>query len=150
MATPRRLILVLASGLLLALPAAAQAADTTVTIASGAFGPTEVTVTQGGTVRRLNNDVAIHDAVGVDGSWKTPLLGINDEATVTFDTAGYYEYVCSLHRRMSGSVRALAAPPDTATMPLSNQDGPNGLILLVAGVIGVLAAMRRFSSAFPR
>ena len=144
MATPRRVILVLAAGLLMALPAAAQAADTTVTIATGAFGPEEVTVTLGNSVRWLNNDVAIHDAAAVDGTWKTPLLGINDEATVTFDTAGYYEYVCSLHRRMSGSIRVLAAPPDTATMPSGHQNGANGLVLLVAGVVGVLVALRRF------
>ena len=108
MSAARRAILVATLGLMLALPVATHAADTTVSIQGGIYGPPKVTVTQGESVRWLNNDFAIHDAAAIDGSWKTPQLGLGEDASVTFDTAGTYAYGCTLHPRMGGTVTVLA------------------------------------------
>jgi plastocyanin len=146
MTIARRIGLVVACLLLLALPAAARAADTTVHITDApSYDPIDVTVTVGGTVTWLNDHTFTHDAAAVDGSWATPKLEKGEAATVTFDTVGSYEYLCTLHPLMRGSVAVLAAPPDTSTAPSDNRkDGSDVLVLLIAGMVGGMVAVRRF------
>jgi plastocyanin len=148
MTIARRLALVVACLVLLALPAAARAADTTVHITDApAFDPIDVSVTAGGSVTWINDHSFTHDAAALDDTWKTPQLDQGEEATVTFDTVGSFEYLCTLHPLMRGTVTVLPAPPDSSTAPAGSQDDSNGLVLIVAGVIGVLVAMRRFKTA---
>ena len=151
MSTARRAILVVASGLMLALPATARAADGTVHIQEGPlFSPGDVTVTAGGSVRWRNDDAFTHDAAAIDGTWQTPHLGIGQEATITFSTVGTYAYLCSLHPIMRGTVTVLPAPPDTSIAPAGTRERPNGtdwLVLVLAGLIGAALALRRFRTA---
>ena len=150
MSTARRAILVMALGLLLALPVAARAEDSTVQIKEFVFTPVDQTLTAGGSVRWLNNDATIHDATALDETWDTPPLGIGEEASVTFETPGTYAYICSLHPLMRGTITVLPAPPDTSTAPSGTsdrQDWPSVLVLVAAGVLGAALALRRFRIA---
>jgi plastocyanin len=146
MTNARRIGLVVASLLLLALPAAARAADTTVHITDApSYDPIDVTVTVGGTVTWLNDHTFTHDAAALDGSWATPKLENGETATVTFDAVGSYEYLCTLHPLMRGTVAVVAAPPDTSTAPAGNhQGGPDVPVLLIAAVVGAMIAVGRF------
>jgi plastocyanin len=149
MATARRAILVAALGLSLALPAAANAADQTVTMEGFAFAPPDVTVTAGSQVTWVNKDTVQHDAVAVDGAWRTPKLGPNEQASVTFGSAGTYAYICSIHPGMRATVTVVAAP-ETDTLPAAtsgHEGGPSGLLLLAGALIGALLGARRFRRA---
>ena len=103
---PRLLVPLLALGML-ALAPTASAADTTVEIVDFAFTPSTTTIEVGDSVTWINRDSAPHDATG-DG-WSTPLLLEGESASVTFDAAGTFAYICSVHPDMTGSVTVVAA-----------------------------------------
>ena len=159
-----RVIKLLGAILLLTLaPAAVQAADSTVDMRGNAFGPSELTIQAGDSVTWTNKDAAIHDAAALDGSWTTPKLNINEEATLAFDTAGTFEYRCTIHPQMRGTLTVAAAaagptqpPTDTApAAPAGNGAGrgslagPAGAAALVGLLVWATLARRRAGSTMP-
>ena len=104
-----------ASILVVALPIAAYAATSNVTIQNFQFVPISVTVTAGDTVTWTNKDAAPHSAFFNDG-FKTAVLGQGQSASLVFGTAGSFSYICGVHGdRMTGTVivRAAATPAPT-------------------------------------
>lgn len=96
---------------------AVLAADGSVTIANFAFDPATVTVNVGDSVTWTNQDSTAHTATAGGGSFDTGSIGAGQTATVTFDTAGTFAYVCSIHPQMAGTVvvqGAAATPAPTA------------------------------------
>ena len=83
----------------------AQAAgpDAVVVIRNVHFGPMDVTVPVGGTVQWRFEDGGLLHHVGSDGVFDS---GITGEGSYehTFDSPGVYEYHCSVHRYMTGTV----------------------------------------------
>ena len=68
------------------------------------FEPHAIVVDAGSTVTWTNDDNFTH-TVRVDGQDEDHKVGPGDSTTVTFDRAGTYHYVCTLHRRdMDGEV----------------------------------------------
>lgn len=146
-----RVIRLLGVTLLLALaPAAVQAADTTVDMSGNKFAPLEVTIQVGDSVTWVNKDAAIHDAAARDGSWTTPKLNPGEEATLTFDTAGTFEYRCTIHPGMTGTLTVAAAaeptqPPTDAVEPgpaRSVEQPALPVLASLAGLVGLLACIR--------
>ncbi|MCW2991801.1 MAG: Amicyanin-alpha [Solirubrobacterales bacterium] len=83
-------------------PASTPAASAkTVTIADFKFGA-PLTVAKGTTVTWTNSDSAPHNVVG-DG-FKTADLTKGKSDTVTFAKAGTFDYVCTFHPFMKGTV----------------------------------------------
>jgi plastocyanin len=93
------LLLALAS----ALPAAARAADLEVKIDNFTFGPQQITVKAGTTVTWINEDDIPHTVTST-GHFRSKALDTDDKFSFTFTTPGTYEYFCSLHPHMTGSV----------------------------------------------
>ncbi|WP_373230986.1 plastocyanin/azurin family copper-binding protein [Cohnella sp.] len=82
-------------------------AETKVTIEMKeySFTPTELTVKAGTTVEFINRDDMQHNAVAVDGSFKTELLDKGESATIKLDKPGTYEYFCEPHKSfMKGKI----------------------------------------------
>jgi LPXTG-motif cell wall-anchored protein len=75
-----------------------------VTIRDYAFSPRTVTVQPGDTVTWTNRDGVRHSATAEDGSFDTGLLGNGQSGEHTFREAGSYEYVCTPHPNMQGTV----------------------------------------------
>ncbi len=73
----------------------------TVKIKEFKFGE-PVTIPAGGEVTWENEDAAPHNAVGDE--FKTADLQKGDSDTVTFDKPGTYDYICTFHAYMKGSV----------------------------------------------
>jgi plastocyanin len=95
----------------------AFAADGSVTIANFAFDPATVTVNVGDSVTWNNQDGTAHTATAGDASFDTGNIAAGGSATITFDTAGTFAYVCSIHPQMAGTVvvqGAAATPAPTA------------------------------------
>jgi plastocyanin len=79
----------------------------TVTIANGVYSPNPVTVRVGQTVNWLNRDGIAHTATdsGVFDTGSIP-PGSAHDVGVTFNTAGTFNYHCTLHAGENGAVVA--------------------------------------------
>ena len=93
-----------------ALPAAsAHVAETEVKIDNFAFAPQRVVVKAGTTVIWINDDDIPHTVASSAKLFKSNALDTNDKFSFTFTTAGAYEYFCSLHPHMTGTIVVEAA-----------------------------------------
>jgi len=111
------------------------AADSAVMIAGFAFSPATVTIQVGDSVTWTNDDSTAHTATAGGGAFDTGSLGNGESATVTFDTAGTFAYVCSIHPQMTGSVVAEAAaatPAPTPAPTTAPADGGGGVTITPA------------------
>jgi len=75
-----------------------------VTIDGFAFEPASLTVTAGTTVTWTNRDEEPHTVAASDGSFHSPGMGTGGTFTHTFSGAGTFDYVCSIHPMMHGTV----------------------------------------------
>jgi plastocyanin len=90
-----------------ATPAAndATAADeVAVSIIDFAFDAEVIEVPVGTTVTWTNEDAAPHTATSVDKIWDSNILQQGETFSFTFEEAGTFEYLCSLHPAMVGQV----------------------------------------------
>lgn len=82
----------------------------TVTIENYRFTPQTLTVKKGTKVTWINKDTVRHNAAAADNTAPgvfiedAPLLGKNETYSLTFDTAGTFDYICSPHPYMKGKV----------------------------------------------
>ena len=134
----------------------ALAADSGVTVAGFAFSPQSITIDVGDTVTWTNNDDVDHTATGSGFDTSTITSG-GGTATVTFATAGTFQYHCTIHPSMTGTIVVASAsggggggstlpPSDTADGPVSAGGGAGTLLLLaLAGLIAAVATTRRLA-----
>jgi plastocyanin len=96
--------LVLALFTWLALPAQAGTAPSQVRIDNFSFHPATLEVPVGTTVVWVNDDEEIHALFALDQSFRSP--GLDEKATFEhrFTAPGTYEYRCSLHPQMKGTI----------------------------------------------
>jgi YVTN family beta-propeller protein len=88
-------------------PVAAQAAGAggaAVSIANFAFAPTPLTVPVGATVTWRNDDGAPHALAFADGAAPSDLLLPGQRFARTYTKAGTFDYTCSVHPYMTGTV----------------------------------------------
>ena len=88
---------------------ARKAASASVTMGDLFFSPASVTVAVGDTVTWNNTGQAPHNATADDGSFKTPTIENGQSASHTFNQAGTFSYICTIHPNMHGTVRVLAS-----------------------------------------
>jgi amicyanin len=90
----------------------ARAADAEVTIDNFTFSPQTLTIKVGTKVTWTNRDDIPHTVASTIKAFKSPALDTDDSYSFTFTTAGSYEYFCSLHPHMTGTivVQATAGP----------------------------------------
>jgi Plastocyanin len=87
-------------------------AQETVSIAPGSsnpsasqfFVPPEITVSVGTTVTWTNDDATIHTVTDKGGSFDSSIIAPTATWENTFETAGEFNYYCSLHPFMTGKV----------------------------------------------
>src|ERR1700686_141210 len=82
----------------------AQAPDNKVEIDNFAFSPARITVKAGTAVGWLNADGPPHTVASSSKLFKSKALDTDDSFSFTFTTPGMYEYFCSLHPYMTGTV----------------------------------------------
>jgi plastocyanin len=98
-----------------ALPAAlAHAAETEVKIDNFAFAPQRVVVKPGTTVTWINEEDIPHTIASSTKLFKSNALDTKDKFSFTFTTLGAYEYFCSLHPHMTGTIVVEAATASRA------------------------------------
>jgi plastocyanin len=78
-------------------------ASADISMANTAFNPQQVEVRVGGTVRFTNNDNTAHNATGAQ--FATPNLNPGQSSSdVTMNSAGTFNYSCTLHSGMNGTI----------------------------------------------
>jgi amicyanin len=92
-------------------PASASATDspapqggTAVSISDFKFNPATLTVPVGTTVTWTNQDAEPHTVAAKDGSFHSPGMDSHGTYSFTFATPGSYDYICSIHPFMAGTV----------------------------------------------
>ncbi len=83
---------------------AAPVSGNQVNIDGFAFVPAKVTVSAGTTITWTNRDEEPHTVAASDGSFHSPGMGTGATFSHTFSTAGTFDYVCSIHPMMHGTV----------------------------------------------
>jgi plastocyanin len=83
---------------------AAPASGSQITIDGFAFAPATLTVRAGTSVTWTNRDEEPHTVVAGDGSFHSPGMGTGATFSYTFNAAGTFDYVCSIHPMMRGTV----------------------------------------------
>jgi plastocyanin len=91
-------------GLLACGAVAAQEESNGVTIDNYTFGPKELTVPAGTTVKWVNHDDVPHTVVNKDKAFRSQALDTDDSYSYTFASAGTFEYFCGLHPYMVGKI----------------------------------------------
>jgi amicyanin len=92
------------AGALMAYGALAAQEPNEVFIDNFTFGPQEVTVAVGTTVKWVNHDDIPHNVVNKDKAFRSKALDTNDSYSFTFASAGTYDYFCGLHPHMQGKI----------------------------------------------
>lgn len=111
------------------------------------YTPTDITVVIGinNTVKWTNNDNMPHTVTASDGSFDSGKLNPGATFAYTFTKAGVYDYLCSYHNWMHGTVTVL-----TETMNMQPQEEGEFTIALNAneiygiislGIVGLVAIM---------
>jgi plastocyanin len=90
------------SVVVLAAPAAPESAE--VKIDNFTFAPQSVTIKAGTTVTWINEDDIPHTVAATGKAFKSKVLDTDDKFSFTFTTAGSFEYFCSLHPHMTGTI----------------------------------------------
>jgi amicyanin len=83
---------------------AAPVAGNAVNISDFKFVPASLTVKVGSTVTWTNNDEEPHGIAAKDGSFHGPAMDTHGSWSFTFATPGTYDYICSIHPFMTGTV----------------------------------------------
>lgn len=86
-------------------PVGGAAGAALVRLVDFAMSPRTLDVTVGTRVTFRNDGAAVHTATASDGTFDSGLLSPAQRFTWTFATPGTYGFLCSLHPRMTGTIR---------------------------------------------
>lgn len=84
-------------------PPSGSGATKTVTLKDIAFAPEAVEVEVGDTVKWVWKESISHNVVAADGTFESEFQ-TQGQFSHTFDEAGTYDYVCTIHPGMEGTV----------------------------------------------
>ena len=90
---------------------AVRAEEATISIDNFTFAPERLTLRAGTTVTWRNADDIPHTVTSSARLFKSSALDTDDTYSFTFTEPGTYEYFCSLHPRMTGTI---VVEPETA------------------------------------
>ncbi len=74
-----------------------------------AYDPDPVRIEEGGKVVWKNEDSVAHTATAEDGSFDTGTIEEGKIKSETFNEPGTYEYICSIHPTMHGTIEVVPA-----------------------------------------
>ena len=97
------------------IPVSAQNAPAAVSIDNFTFTPQKLTVKAGTTVTWTNKYDIPHAVAAVNKEFRSKALDTDDAYSFTFTTPGTYEYFCSLHPHMTGTIMVETATGSGAT-----------------------------------
>jgi len=88
--------------------AVAPEASAAVKVDNFSFDPKVLTVPVGTTVTWTNRDDVPHNVVSTEQKFKSKTLDTDESFSMNFDQPGTYEYFCSIHPKMTATVKVVA------------------------------------------
>jgi plastocyanin len=82
----------------------ARAEEAKITIDNFTFTPAQLKLKVGDTVTWTNHDDIPHTVVSA-GKFRSKAMDTDDSFSFTFTAAGDYQYFCSLHPHMTGTIK---------------------------------------------
>ncbi len=82
------------------------------------FNPVSLDISKGTTVKWINKDDVDHTVTSSDGLFDSKTVASGETFQYTFDSKGIYDYVCTIHSGMSGTINV-----DTTSTSDSDDDG---------------------------
>ncbi len=82
----------------------AAAAEAVIKISDFSFAPAQLTVPVGTTVTWVNDDDEPHTVVDSNTLFKSHALDTGDKFSFTFTASGKFQYFCTIHAHMVGTV----------------------------------------------
>lgn len=76
----------------------------TVVIKRMKFTPATIAIKAGDSITWINEDSPRHSATDLNGAFDTGLLAKGESATLTFSGAGTFDYRCTPHGNMRGTI----------------------------------------------
>ena len=132
-------LLVGVAAIVMSAPPAQAASTVTVEITNFVFQPATVTIQVGDTVTWTNLDSAAHTATHTAAS---PLfdgvMSTGESFSYTFTQAGTFDYLCTFHPEMTGTVIVRSAVPDAA---MTQTGAANGWAATTLGVALVVLSL---------
>jgi amicyanin len=120
-----------------------------------AFSPASLTISVGDTVTWTNADAVVHTATSTSGAFDSGDLAQGESYSLTFTAAGTYDYLCTPHPSMTGTIVLEAAAPTAAPTPAGGalpdvampRPGLSGLqiggiVLLILSALAALLTLR--------
>jgi plastocyanin len=92
------------AGAMIAYGALAAQEPNEVVIDNFTFGPHDLTVAVGTTVKWVNHDDIPHSVVDTNKAFRSKALDTDDAFSFTFASAGSFDYFCGLHPHMQGKI----------------------------------------------
>ena len=80
------------------------AADMEVKIDNFTYNPQQITVKAGTTITWVNHDDIPHTVTSKTGAFRSKAMDTDDKFSFTFATPGKFDYFCSLHPHMTGTI----------------------------------------------
>ncbi|MGI9020294.1 MAG: plastocyanin/azurin family copper-binding protein [Solirubrobacterales bacterium] len=96
-----------------AAPQPAAKSGSGVTIRDFEFDPSAITVSVGDTISWTNEGQTDHTATATGGEFDTGILSDGESASHTFSTAGTFQYICTPHPFMKGTVTVTSGGSST-------------------------------------
>jgi plastocyanin len=110
---------------------AAGEAGIRVSIVGRAYQPSQLTVGVGQTVTWQDESLSQHTVTSVDGLFDSGAMSTGSSFTMTFTKAGTFDYTCTIHPEMKGSVLVLPIAAGTLRLRLSTRHRSHGETLVV-------------------
>jgi amicyanin len=125
-----------------------------------AFSSPSLTISVGDTVTWTNADPVVHTATSTSGAFDSGDLAQGGSYSLTFTAAGTYDYLCTPHPSMTGTIVVEAAEPTaapTAAPPATGGALPDvamprsgglsglqlgGIVLLILSALAALLTLR--------
>jgi plastocyanin len=85
-------------------PTFVDSMDVLISIHDYKYAPAIISVPRGAEVTWVNDDKAPHTATERESAWDTQVLSEGESKTITFDSSDTYNYYCTIHPYMAGSI----------------------------------------------
>ncbi len=95
--------------------------NNTVVIQDASFRPDSLTVPAGTTVTWINRDLVRHTVTSTEGLFDSGRLGSGESFTYTFEEPGTYDYYCTIHPTMLGTIIVTEAEQPPAEQVTAEQ-----------------------------
>ncbi len=95
-----------------------------VVISRGSFGPAELEIPPGTTVRWINKDPVVHTSTSDTHVWSSPSIAPGETFSYTFEEEGEYAYHCVPHPFMKGAVVVKRRPEERRRQEPPAHDSP--------------------------